>query len=172
MPHAVFDLGSLSTPSSADHAARQLIPGIEPGSSRAGADFKPALLIRDAYIQLNEADIPMSSQTYGANVFLKLSQEQDLTPGLLLLVGGFRGDINRVTTASEYSQDVAFQQLGSKLAGQIWVPHFVGIRLETDSFTTLDLDVHLDYERIEIPFMDWFIQWDFLDNVIDNSREY
>ena len=50
----------------------------------------------------------------------------------------------------------------------------VGVRVveANANLTAYDIDVHLDYERIDVPWMDWFIMWEFLDGIVDNEREY
>ncbi len=85
MPVAYFDTGALTT--SSDVGGRTLIPGVTPGGQFAGKN-KPALLIRDAWIEqvVDIVDAGVAADFERVMVFLKLSQELDLTPGLLLPV--------------------------------------------------------------------------------------
>ena len=172
MPHAVFNLGSQTA--TGDLAARNLIPGIEPGGSRAGRDTKPALLIRDAWIEVNDVTIVGAANDFnGFQIYLKLSQELDLTPGLILpiaAVGMERAESTAVGFASVGIDSMVREMFRAQ--GTVWVPRVVGIRLLESGTATLDADVHLDYERIELPWMEWFLEWEFLDGVIDNEREY
>ena len=169
MPHAVFNLGTQGA--TADLAARSLVPGVEPGGSRAGRPTKPALLIKNAYLQLiDEVHDATPSDFDGFNVFLKLSQESDLTPGLILFIAG--AGIGKGGAAQAFHSTI-LQPSNFPSVGTIWAPRFVGIRIEIlGGLDSVDVDVHLDYERIEVPWMDWFIMWEFLDGIIDNEREY
>ncbi len=57
--------------------------------------------------------------------------------------------------------------------GTIWAPRLVGWRtLIGGTWTNYDFQIHIDYDVVEVPWMDWFIMWDFLDNVPDNDEEY
>ena len=171
MPHAVFNLGTQS--STADLAARLLIPGIEPGGSRAGRAMKPALLIRNAWIEPidlgtgNGEDLDYNSMTY----FLKLSQELGMDPGLLLPIAHTGYELREGSGVGRYSFNRTFLDI-FKAHGTVWVPRVVGIRVVETGVVSQDVDVHLEYERIELPWMEWFLEWEFLDGVINNEREY
>ncbi len=170
MPHAVFNLGNRDA--TADLAARPLIPGIEPGGSRLGQATKPALLIRDAWIEVID-----SPTTFGATDFnmmtwyLKLSQETDLTPGLLLPIAQTGFALQEV---SAVGQRVYFLNIVKLFhaQGTVWAPRVVGVRVVEVGSVGWDVDVHLDYDVVEVPWMDWFIMWEFLDGIVDNEREY
>lgn len=171
MPHAVFNLGPQTT--TADLAARSLIPGIAPGGSRAGQATKPALLIQDAWIEVVDI-VPFQAADFNmATYSLKLSQETDLTPGLILPVGQL-GQANievtavgqRIVGIRDMTRDLFHAQ------GTVWAPRMVGIHIEEVGTINQDVDVHLDYQQVDVPWMDWFIMWDFLDNIVDNELEY
>ena len=165
MPHAVLGTEAVIT-TTGDFAARQLIPGVEPGGSRAGAATKPALLLREAWIEPITLGVTGAGIADSFSIFLKLSQEEDLTPGLLLPVG-------RITLAGDASNSNGYTiDRFFMAAGTIWAPKHVGIRLVEDGACGLDVNVHLDYERIDVPWMDWFIMWEFLDGIVDNEKEY
>ncbi len=167
MPHAVFNLGTLAATTEA--RARPLIPGIEPGGSRAGEAMKPALLIRDAWLEFQDATTLATPDLASWLFYLKLSQEADMTPGLQLPIGGVR--MGETVTANQPTF-VAIDDL-FHAQGTVWAPRFVGVRVvENGGATTVNCDVHLDYERVDVPWMDWFIMWDFLDNIIDNELGY
>ncbi len=164
MPHAVYNLGNQNT--SVDLLGRPLVPGVEPGGSRAGRDLKPALLIRDAWIEVIGQSTIGATGDELATYNLKLSQEVDLTPGLLLPVAQVRMSGN-ATNNEDVDVDDIFRAQGT-----IWAPRVVGVRLVEFGSVNLDVDVHLDYERIDVPWMDWLLMWEFLDGIVDNEREY
>lgn len=169
MPHAVFNLGALAATTEA--TARQLVPGIAPGGSRVGQPTKPALLIRNAWIELIDLT-PADSDDFNMGTwYLKLSQEPDMTPGLQLPIGQIGNAISDSATAAAHPQDFIYRDL-FKAQGTVWAAQFVGVRLVEIGAVTIDSDVHIDYERIDVPWMDWFVMWDFLDNIVDNEREY
>lgn len=167
MPHAVFEM----EPSGATVilGPRELIPGVTPGGQFAGK-AKPALLINDAYVQLHDMESAAAADVGSWVVELLLSQELDMTPGLLLPVA----DINIAQTGTaELIQAFKVEQHGHRLAGTIWAPRLVGVRVgEGTGGTQIDVSVHLDYERIWLPWRDWFVHWEFLDGVSDLTREY
>lgn len=170
MPHQIFSPGTLSA--AADTAAKMIIPGIEPGGSRAGRKTKPALLIRDVWAEHVELISGAAEGLRRTAVFLKLSQERDLTPGLLLPIANLSWDIRQGDSTARFSQDPTLQNYGQHYAGTTWVPRVVGLRVTMTGITSINWVVHLDYEQIDIPWMDWFLQWDYLDNVIDNERHF
>lgn len=170
MPHAIFDLGPQTA--AIEGAVRTLIPGIEPGGSRLGQALKPALLIQDVWAEVVRMQVQDSAPDFAVVTYmLKLSQELDLNPGLLLPVAQL---IASHTAAGADSSGVQVIPLGDKLAGTVWVPKVVGVRA-VENQATLAIHhvlIHLEYEMIDIPYWDWFIEWDFLDNVVDNSQDY
>ncbi len=167
MPHKVWDLGQLA--SSGDVAPTPLIPGVEPGGSRAGQPTKPALLIQDCGVQFNDIDLAAGADLRGVNVFLKLSQEPDLNPGLLLHIGGVH-ILSEEATSVGLAPIVVHNDFHHQ--GTIWAPAFVGVKFMEQVAVSWDIDVWLKYERIDVPWMDWFMMWDFLDNVVNDTREY
>ncbi len=169
MPVAVFDTQEQTA--TADTAARPLIPGIEPGGSLAGRELKPALLIKDAWLEIDDILMQDQASEWGRLTwFLKLSQEFDLTPGLILPVATAML-AHEVAGTDPRSIEVRHSTL---LQGTIWVPRVVGIRVEenSDPPTNHRARIYLDYDVIMIPWMDYFIMWEFLDNVVDNERQY
>ncbi len=170
MPHAVLETGPLTSTNEAV-AIRTLIPGIQPGGQFAGREMKPALLIQNAFLEA--LDIDPDQDAIGpesAHVFLKFSQESDLDPGLIVPVGyiGWKTEGAAFGTAPV----VVNQEFNAH--GSIWVPAYVGLRVFIrGTWTEFEAAVHLDYEQLMIPWMDWFIRWDFLDNIsVTNKREY
>ncbi len=166
MPHAVFNLGNLAATADVPGSARSFIPGVEPGGSRAGQPTKPAMRILDARLVFNGHIGLGTGAAESLQYSLKLSQELDLSPGLLLPVGTavVTGDGTH-NTGTEVLQQFSAQ-------GTVWAPRVVGIRVVESGAIDVDCDVHLDYERVDVPWMDWFIMWDFLDNISDNETEY
>ncbi len=171
MPHAVFNLGSQVATGDLD--GRHLIPGVEPGGSRAGRALKPALLIVDAWVEPNSVNAISTAATSQLTFSLKLSQELDLTPGLLLPIGSFGATRRQTTAVGEMISDLAasYQPL-FRAQGTVWAPRVVGIRIAEAGAMIVDADVHLDYERVDVPWMDWLLMWEFLDGIADNEREY
>ncbi len=169
MPTAFFDSGAITT--SGDTVPRQLIPGIEPGGSRVGAPTKPALQLRDVWLEqiVDIVDAGVTADFTRAMVFLKLSQESDLSPGLLLPIANI---VLKKTTTAQLWNDIEIIHQGDKLAGQIFTPAYVGLRTELSFTGTVRFIVGLRYERVDIDWMSWFLHWDFLDNITDNSTEY
>lgn len=167
MPVANFSPGNQG--SSGDFEPRNLIPGISPGGSRVGGPTKPALLILDAWFQVQNWTTA-ANDFEEVNVWLKLSQEADLTPGQLLPVGAaasFSGATGGTGNA------FAVDQRGDKIAGTIWAPKFVGVRLDGGNFpANVTIDVWLSYEVVDVEWMDWFFYWDYLDNIVDNAKEW
>ena len=171
MPHAVFNLGVQS--GSGNFRARSLIPGVEPGGSRVGQPTKPALLIRDAYCEIQDYTMLGATDFNGFRVYLKLSQELDMTPGLILPVAVIGAELDEADATGQ--NVLGTQQIHDHIfraQGTIWAPRMVAIRLEERGTAVLDVDVHLDYEQVDVPWMDWFIMWEFLDGIADNERQY
>ena len=167
MPHTVWPTG-LQT-GTGDFLPRPLIPGIEPGGSRLGHPTKPALLIRDAFVMINELDVA-TEDFHALEVYLKLSQEEDLDPGLTLPVANI-SFMSDGTTNPDAAPSV--EQLGKHLIGSIWTPAYVGIRVvERGAVVQWQMRIHLMWDVVEIPWMDWFFRWDYLDNVVNNDLEY
>ncbi len=121
--------------------------------------------------------MPKIEADYGITGSLKLSQEPDLDPGLLLPVYGFHHEMQQVDASGSVGQAfmASFKDL-FHAQGTVWAPAYVGVQVNFSAgaagLTTWDVDVHLDYEEVEFDWMDWFIHWDFLDNVKNNERQY
>lgn len=166
MPHVVFETANIVA--SGDILSRPLIPGIEPGGSRLGHPTKPALLIQDAYMVVNDATITANDQFWAGHIDLKLSQENGLNPGLLLDVGSLMGGI----AATDEAAGSMLQKDEFKARGTVWAAAFMGIRVSLNNLAALNVNVHVDYEAVDIDWMSWFIRWDHLDNITDNDRDY
>ncbi len=166
MPHAVFPVTATAT-GDITASARALIPGVEPGGSRAGKATKPALLIRDCFINVIDVD-GGADDVSRMGWYLKLSQERDLSPGLHLPIGYAVLGINATPTKAFYFEKDVFHAQGT-----IWAPAWIGIHtVEQGTIGASSAEIHLDYERIDVPWMDWFIMWEFLDNITDGALEY
>ncbi len=120
---------------------------------------------------LDVGDLSSAGENAAIKVNLKLSQEESLNPGLLLTVEEI---LVFATAAAEASIGSMSRTKTFGAQGTIWAPSFVGVRLgeQGGGVVDWDLDVHLDYEVVDVPWMDWFIMWDFLDNVVNNERAY
>ena len=173
MPHAVFELGILTQTTEA--RSRPIIPGVEPGGSRVGQATKPALLIKDCYLELIDTAPDVSAANFSMmSYFLKLSQELDMTPGLQLPIAQVYWNLiesNSGTAGSAAGLGVVMRDL-FRAQGTIWAPRGVGIRAVEVGGMTIDARVHLDYEMVDVPWMDWFIMWELLDGIGDNELEY
>jgi len=171
MVHTVFDIGGKTV--SGDYEARQLIPWIGPGGrARIGEKrrIKPAMMIRATSLEVVNFTTGGADDVMGFNVSLKLSQEQSLNPGLLLHLGTVT--IQSLAAAETGIFTILSNDIG-KHAGSIWCPLWVGVRLEEiGAGANLNVDVHLDWEPIEIEWWEWFDRWEFLDNIVDNTREW
>ncbi len=166
MPHVVFESGAVVATS--DFASRPLIPGIEPGGSRLGHPTKPALLIQEAKIVVNDLSITDTDDFWNVLVDLKLSQENSLVPGLLLDVGNLMGAVPATAQAlSSIHQEDTFRAQGT-----VWAAAFMGIRFTLVNVASVNINIHVDYEAVDIDWMSWFIRWDFLDNIVDLDRDY
>ncbi|MEE9592363.1 MAG: hypothetical protein V3W28_02140 [Thermoplasmata archaeon] len=170
MPHAVFEPGNVSATADLTAMARSLIPGVEPGMGIRNIfeqrRMKRALLIQDAWLEILDVTSGIAADWNTVLVYLKLSQETDLTPGLILPVASIatEGDTTNM-------QAMHVEQL-FQAQGTVWAPRLVGLRVVEVGSQGVTVRVHLDYEVVEVPWEQWFIMWDFLDNVTDNSLEY
>lgn len=173
MPHRVIATGSQTSTQDA-LASSTMIPGVEPGGSTAGKPNKPALLLKDVFLEVVTLDLTGTGGFNNARIFLKLSQDSDLVPGLILPIGQFSGEW---VTATAVGQNLEGGLGGVyhhlfHAQGTVWAPAYVGLRVLIGGTLTVDVKAHIDYEVIEVPWMDWFIMWDFLDNVVNNDDEY
>ncbi len=172
MPHAIFStVGEIS--SSQRIEARQLIPGVEPGGSRVGQPMKPALLIEDAWIEVVSFDFTGATDYNGYTAFLVLSQEPNLTPGFLMAVAEIGGDISVASSVGRevWAVDSVVHSLFHE-HGSIWAPKYVGMLWSERGTAILDARVHLKYDVVMIPWVEWFVKWDFLDHVVDGEGQH
>ncbi len=133
---------------------------------------KRALVIKDAYIEPLAVNFATTSATYNTQLYLKLSQEPGLVPGLLLPLAFVHTEIDQATAAAFSNPDLLIKDLFHAW-GSLWAPRYVGVRIaHSSSPISFDFDVHLDYDVVEVDWQDWFMMWDFLDNVVDNERQY
>lgn len=166
MPHVVFELGNLTV--TQDRQARPLIPGVEPGGSRVGQPTKPALLLTGAAIVVNDISITDTAEFWLAHIDLKLSKDVDLNPGFLLDVGTIYGGV--LGTAQHVSALEVNDEFQAR--NTIWAPAFMGVRVTLLNVASFNANIHVDYERVDIDWMEWFLRWEFLDNITDNDRDY
>lgn len=131
--------------------------------------MKPALLIRDVWFsELTISPDFTAAGHEGMQVFLKLSQERDLDPGLLLPVHGYEFDTRDSTGVTAFVPKDLFHAHGT-----VWAPKYVGLRVSfVGTWAGTDGDVHVDYDVVDIPWIEWFVKWDFLDHVPNNTVEY
>jgi len=168
MPHARFSAPAALTTSSLTFGPRRLVPGIEPGGSRAGGATKPAMLITGLSFELVRWQPDPTVENKNVRIFLSLSQVQSQIPDFLLLLGTLSAEVQDATGSN------APVWIPSDYAvGTVWAPRFVGARFTLlGGFDAFQGAVHLDYEEIEVPWMDWFIMWEFLDNVVNDELEF
>ena len=122
MPVAHFNLGNIVA--TGDHGSRPLIPGIDPGGSRLGQPLKPALLIQDCWIEVQDLGIFGTTDTQVIGYNLKLSQEQSLSPGLLLPIAKIIGTQQDGTGMGAPIIDKIFSP-----HKRVWVAKYVGVRV-------------------------------------------
>lgn len=179
MPHTVFNVGDQIA--DARVGARRLVAGIEPargiviGGSR---EPKPALMILDCWAEpVNISTTGGATTQQETTVNLLLSQEGDLNPAFFLPVAHFRDDVTRISASGEYPSS-GYWDLLFRAQGSIWAPRYVGVGIATDGgYTVFDVDVHLDWEVVEIDWWDWFTRWNQLEafpdgSLTDGDREY
>ncbi len=104
------------------------------------------------------------------SVFLALSQEANLDPAQLLPIGQVHSLSEAVAGTGNAIQ---IDQRGDKIAGTIWAPKFVGIFMDGGNFpTNVTVEVWLAYDMIDLEWMDWFFHWDYLDNVVNLTKQW
>lgn len=174
MPHAILRhsaSGTISATTRSDRP-RQLIPGIEPGGSRVGQPTKPALLIMEAWIEVFDAALAQAVNDYhGMTGYLILSQEQSLNPGFLIPVAQIGGFFWEQTAVGRGFQELAPKRLFRE-QGTVWAPKFVGTYWREAGVASIEAVIHLEYEVVRIPWVEWFVKWDFLDHIGDLRGEH
>ena len=171
MPHALFPMsGVIGGTTTA--AVRQLIPGIEPGGALAGRDMKQALLIRDAWIEVIDLDLTPGDYNQFTG-YLKLSQEESLNPGFLIGVAQVGARVLQIDATGHivHGLDSSIYKIFHE-QGSIWVPQFVGTYWAEQGDAAIRATMHLQYEVILIPWMEFMIRWDWLDNITDNDEQH
>lgn len=167
MPVVRLSTGTLT--GTADVGGVPLIPGVTPGGASAGRD-KPAMLINDFGLEISDMAHDNTQDFDVVAIYLKLSQETDLTPGLLLKVA----EIGMWNTAATAENVTAMYRYTERLhLGTVWAPRMVGLRvIMSAGVSAFDGHVDVNYDRITIPWTEWFVRWDFLDNITDNAVQY
>lgn len=172
MPHTIFSPGAQTTTIDSAIGNRQLIPGIEPGGSRAGHPMKPAVLLKKAWIEITAFDFLASTTALGYLIFLKMSSERLLDPGLILPVAEVASQVNEVSAVGQRVGNLIINDLW-EFEGTVWVPGWMGVRfIEIGTAATITVHLHLLWEPIEVPWVEWFHMWEFLDGITNNAREY
>ena len=133
---------------------------------------KPALLIRDAWIDMIEYSPTDTANYDGLNVQLKLSQEIDLNPGLLLPVANLGNALGVQTAVGVPVSPQVVNRLFDPHMGTVWAPRAVGVRVDEQGGVSFQFNLFLSYEMIMIPWWDWIVLWDYLDNVTDLENQY
>ena len=173
MPHVEIGVGTQTATTTDFQTARSLIPGIEPGGSRVGQPTKPALLIRDCWVEPAGVGLGSATSINQALWFLKLSQELTMDPGLILPIAAY-GAEQRVSTSvgiHVYPLGGMFQDL-FRTKGTIWAAKYVAVGVTEIGGISVAVNVHLEYDVVEIPWMEWFVKWDFLDHIVNNTRDF
>lgn len=168
MPHATFEMATAVT-ADALRGVRQIVPGVEPGGSRVGQPVKPALLIRDAWIELIDLVGQSVNDFNQMTGYLKLSQEQGLNPGFLIGVAQVGSDTQ--TGAGGIGLHSAVRSIFHE-HGTVWAPKYIGAAWFEQGTMTLRATMHLEYEIVQIPWIEWFVKWEFLDSITDNAEEH
>ncbi len=175
MPHSVFNLGD--QPAAVTGLFRQLVAGQGPaeglviGRSRA---FRPAILIRDAWIEVNYFDVA-TEDFHQMKYSLALSNTRPPTAASLLL------PVGRVSQSSDGATNpdapLSVEQL-FRAQGTLWVAQWIGVDVqEAGGVVLADVDVHFDWTGAVIDWWDWFVKWNELEespdgSLIDGERQY
>ncbi|MEE9198070.1 MAG: hypothetical protein V3U45_07980 [bacterium] len=173
MPHATFEMAAAVAADTADIDTRQIVPGVEPGGSRAGQPTKPALLILDAWVEVIDYAMQANTDFNIFTAYLKLSQEQNMDPGFLIPVAqiGQETIIHDATGAVGVGIGAGVRDIFHE-HGSIWAPAYVSFALFEQGVANIRATLHLEYEVIEIPWVEWFIKWEFLDNITNNAEAH
>ncbi len=134
--------------------------------------MKPALLILNAWMAINNFSTSAVADVQMVAVGLKLSQEQDLDPGLVLPVAEII--VGNTEVAVSIFDSIVIRDM-FHAQGTIWCPAWVGVRLaepSTSKLTDYNVKVYLQYEVVQIPWVDWFLNWEWLDNIVNNEEQY
>lgn len=167
--HTALPFDDATSTGDVAESVRSLIPGIEPGGSRVGQPLKPALLIHNARILVTNWDPTNARDYHGITVTLKLSQNQSLNPGLHLLVAVMGENVEEADTTGRFSSPLVINDLFDG-RGSVWAPAFVGARVDVSgAFDAFSGSIRLTWEQIDIPYIDWFVGWDYLDHITDGE---
>lgn len=151
---------------------RALIPGVEPGGSKVGQPLKPALLIVNAWVQVIDINLLSVNALNMATMDIVLSQEVSMDPQFVIPVAQIGMQRTEETTVGFTATSLVINNLFHE-HGSIWAPRFVASRIvEEGTITEARIDLFLEYEMVEIPWVEWFIKWDFLDGIPHLSREH
>ena len=118
-------------------------------------------------VEVNQFDPTPGQGTELLTLFLKLSQEISMDPGLLLPIA----EIGMVQNDATGGQALILNDLWMA-EGRIFAPTYVGVRQQEVGTLVWNVDVHLEYERVFLPWRDWFVHWELLDGVVNNARDY
>ncbi len=175
MPHMVFNLGD--QPASVVGFFRPFVAGVEPASSvviGAGRAFRPAILLQDAWIEVNDFDVA-TEDFHQIKLSLALSNNRPPTLGSLLL------PVGRVSQSSDGATNpdapLTVEQL-FKAQGTVWAAANIGISIqESGAVVVSDVDVHLDWTGTRVDWWDWFTRWNQLElspdgSLVDGERAY
>ncbi len=174
MPHTTFEMAAIIAADTPDIDTKQLVPGIEPGGSRVGMPTKPALLIMDAWIELIDVIHGAGGDDFNQFTgYIKMSQDQDMDPGIILPVAQVGGQRQVVTAVGEniFGNNSVIYKLFHE-QGSIWAPKYVSAAWFEQGGMSIFATLHLVYEVIEIPWIEWFVKWDFLDNITNNAEAH
>ncbi len=168
MPYSLWASGPIT--SNSKILPRQLVPGVVPGGQRAGGATKPVLLIHDAWARwLDFTDTGTTVDSDQAYVALLLSQEQSLDPAQVLYVEEVA--LAKTATANLWNQ-IRPRNVFRLHRGTFWAPKFVGIWVVPGGATLVKVDVTVHYDIVDVPWRDWFMMWEWLDNVESINQEY
>lgn len=135
--------------------------------------MKAALLLQNAWVE--PVDIALNTDgatgTDSVTWILKLSQEQSMNPGLILPVAWWGGETQEASAVARFGVMTNFVRV-FRARNTLWAPKWIAVGVIVRGSISVDSNFHLDYEKVDVPFWDWFMLWDFLDNVTDNTRDY
>lgn len=122
-------------------------------------------------------DLDCSLQSFDAatedfhrlQVFLKLSQEPDMTPGLLLPIKTYLFSGVGATNPNA----IAIDYHARAIVGTMWVAKYWAIRVhEAGAVVEFAVNMTATFEVVPIDFNSQLLLWEQIDNVTDNEQDW